>query len=54
MKEPQLNKMICENCGKELLQTLIKSMQIKCSKCSHITSFGDYRRDSDTSGKEKD
>jgi phage FluMu protein Com len=50
--KPQLNKMTCENCGKELLQTLIKNMQIKCPKCSHITSFGDYKR-SDKSGKEK-
>jgi phage FluMu protein Com len=52
MKEPQLNKIICEKCGKELFQTLVKSMQVKCPKCSHVTSFGTYRKD-DTPDKEK-
>jgi phage FluMu protein Com len=52
MIKPQLNKMVCEKCGKELLKTPLKSMQIKCPKCSHVTSFGDYRKD-DKSDKEK-
>jgi len=52
IKQSQLNKMICEKCGKELLQTLIKNMQIKCPKCSHVTSFGDYKK-GDTTDTEK-